>query len=86
MWFFLENKFQNSNPVKSSRPVNKTVGEQKLRGFIIFNCDVENNDMIRKDGDLVADSSELSLKLSTLLESETLFNGDTIYLDFETDN
>ena len=42
--------------------------------------------MIRKDGDLVADSSELSLKLSTLLESETLFNGDTIYLDFETDN
>ena len=38
----------------------------------------------RKDGELVVGSSELSTKLSTLLDSETLFNGDTIHLDFET--
>ncbi|XP_023333840.1 AN1-type zinc finger protein 1 [Eurytemora carolleeae] len=54
-----------------TRNENNVTGARKLRLF-------------RKDGELVVGSSELSTKLSTLLDSETLFNGDTIHLDFET--
>ena len=62
-----------------------------LKFHILFlNLNLISNDKwkrkkwFRKDGELVVGSSELSTKLSTLLDSETLFNGDTIHLDFET--
>ena len=51
---------------------------------LISNDKWKSKKWFRKDGELVVGSSELSTKLSTLLDSETLFNGDTIHLDFET--